>query len=73
MTVKIRVINWRPKYVFLFPNSLRDAGRGAGSDNISLFLFLGLCSVLVEEGTGLFLNSGSKSAKRLLSFKYRKV
>lgn len=26
MTVKIRVINWRPKYVLLFPNSLGITG-----------------------------------------------
>lgn len=60
MTVKIGVINWRQSTCCFFPTARGVTGE---SDNLSLFVFLGFCSVLVEEGEDLFLNSGSKSAK----------
>lgn len=59
MTVKIGVINWRPKYVLLFlPYSLKDGG--GGSKRTEVRLSLGFCNILVE-GKDSFCESASQS------------
>lgn len=59
MTVKIGVINWRPKYVLLFPPySLKDGG--GGSKRTEVRLSLGFYSTLAE-GKDLFCQSANQS------------